>query len=261
MARVQVTGWVRRLLQQPGTVSLTRYLAILPEIAGREQRLRELTDDELTGVAGGAGDDVEICALGREAARRGLGERSHDVQLLGTLAMLSGRVAEMATGEGKTMAGAIAAAGFALRGRSVHVMSVNDYLARRDAEWMRPVYDLLGVTVGWIGQKSTPRERRDAYAAQVTYASVSEFGFDLLRDRLCTDAVRAFTGMLRDVEERSAKTFRTARIDADGIDLDAAGLKRPTATWTYLVHDSPFRTDLGAAIRGIGRLIHKATTS
>ena len=78
------------------------------------------------------------------------------MQLLGTLAMLSGLVAEMATGEGKTLSGALAAAGHALRGRSVHVLSVNDYLARRDAMWMRPVYDLLGVTVGWIGQASTP---------------------------------------------------------------------------------------------------------
>ena len=96
----------------------------------------------------------------------------------------------MATGEGKTLSGALAAAGYALRGRSVHVMSVNDYLARRDAEWMRPVYDLLGVTVGCIGQASTPDERRRAYAAQVTYAPVSEIGFDVLRDRLVTDVGR-----------------------------------------------------------------------
>ena len=82
---------------------------------------------------------------------------------------------------------ASAAAGYALRGRSVHVMSVNDYLARRDAMWMRPVYDLLGVTVGWIGQASTAAERRRAYAAQVTYAPVSEIGFDVLRDHLVTD--------------------------------------------------------------------------
>jgi len=108
--------------------------------------------------------------------------------------MLSCLVAEMATGEGKTLSGALAAAGYALRGRSVHVMSVNDYLARRDAEWMRPVYDLLGVTVGWIGQSSTAAERRRAYAAQVTYAPVSEFGFDVLRDRLVTDVADLVAG-------------------------------------------------------------------
>ena len=114
--------------------------------------------------------------------------------MLGTLAMLSGHVAEMATGEGKTLSGALAAAGYALRGRSVHLMSVNDYLARRDAEWMGPVYDLLGVTVGWLGQVSTVPERRRAYAAQVTYAAVSEIGFDVLRDRLCTDVADFVAG-------------------------------------------------------------------
>jgi preprotein translocase subunit SecA len=176
-----------RFLQKPGTADLRRYQEILPEIAAQKSRLCALTDAELTAAAGEAASDADICALGREAARRGLGEVPFDVQLLGTLAMLAGQVAEMATGEGKTLSGAIAAAGYALRGRSVHVMSVNDYLARRDAEWMRPVYDLLGVTVGWIGQDSSPQQRRSAYAAQVTYGSVSELGFDVLRDRLCTD--------------------------------------------------------------------------
>src|SRR6202522_2661461 len=175
-----------RFLQRPGTVDLKPYLELLPDIAGREAPIAALTDDELTAAAREASDDAEICALGREAARRGLGERPFDVQLVGTLALLAGQVAEMATGEGKTLSGALAAAGHALRGRSVHVMSVNDYLARRDAEWMRPVYDLRGVTVGWIGQASTPADRRSAYAAQVTYGAVSEFGFDVLRDRLAT---------------------------------------------------------------------------
>jgi preprotein translocase subunit SecA len=175
-----------RFLQRPGTADLKPYQELLPDIAGREEALIALTDDELTAAAREATDDAEICALGREAARRGLGERPFDVQIVGTLALLSGRVAEMATGEGKTLSGALAAAGYALRGRTVHVMSVNDYLARRDAEWMQPVYDLLGVSVGWISQASTPDERRRAYAAQVTYGAVSEFGFDVLRDRLAT---------------------------------------------------------------------------
>jgi preprotein translocase subunit SecA len=178
-------GRVRRFLQKPGTSDLSRYQSFLPEIAEQGSRLRGLADAELAAAA--ATSDADICALGREAARRGLGEEPYDVQLLGTLAMLSGQVVEMATGEGKTLSGAIAAAGYALGGRSVQVMSVNDYLARRDAEWMRPVYDLLGVTVAWIGQESSPQERRRAYAAQVTYGSASEIGFDVLRDRLCTN--------------------------------------------------------------------------
>jgi preprotein translocase subunit SecA len=191
---VQLMSAVRRLLQKPGTMELAPFRKLLPQIGGHEQRLRGLTDGELTAAAQAAHDDAEICACGREAARRALGERPYDVQMLGTLAMLSGLVAEMATGEGKTLSGALAAAGHALRGRSVHVMSVNDYLARRDAEWMRPVYDLLGVTVGWIGQASTVAERRRAYAAQVTYAPVSEIGFDVLRDRLVTDIAELVVG-------------------------------------------------------------------
>jgi preprotein translocase subunit SecA len=185
---------VRWLLQKPGSMELSQLQALLPQVGGHEQRLRGLTDDDLTAAAHTARDDAEICACGREAARRALGERPYDVQVLGTLAMLSGLVAEMATGEGKTLSGALAAAGYALRGRSVHVMSVNDYLARRDAEWMGPVYDLLGVTVGWIGQASTVAERRRAYAAQVTYAPVSEIGFDVLRDRLVTDVADLVVG-------------------------------------------------------------------
>jgi len=182
-----LTGRVRRFLQRPGTVDLSAHQRLLPAIAALEDRLREVPDADLHGLASGTGDLIGFCAVGREAAWRALGERPFDVQLLGTLAMLSGQVAEMATGEGKTLAGALAAAGHASAGRPVHVMSVNDYLARRDAEWMRPVYDLLGVTVGWIGQASTPAERRHAYTAQVTYAPVSEVGFDVLRDRLVTD--------------------------------------------------------------------------
>ncbi len=183
-----------RFLQRPGSADVGPYLELLPEIARRERAVAALGDGELAAAAREAADDAGICALGREAARRGLGQRPFDVQLAGTLAMLAGQVAEMATGEGKTLSGALAAAGYALRGRSVHVMSVNDYLARRDAEWMRPVYDLLGVTVGWIGQTSTPADRRRAYAAQVTYAPVSEIGFDLLRDRLATSAAGLIAG-------------------------------------------------------------------
>ena len=175
---------VRRFLQQPGSASLAGYQALLPDIAGREAALQGLTDAELTAAARRSTDDAGICAAGREAARRGLAERPFDVQLLGTLALLSGQVAEMATGEGKTLSGALAAAGYVRRGHQVHVMSVNDYLARRDAEWMRPVYDLLGVTVSWIGQASLPEQRRQAYAADVCYASANEIGFDVLRDRL-----------------------------------------------------------------------------
>ena len=184
---------VRRFLQKPGTTDLAPYQKLLPAIAAGEDELADVADENLARRAAAAADDAAFCAIGREAARRALGERPFDVQLLGTLAMLDGHVAEMATGEGKTLAGALAAARYALLGRSVHVASVNDYLARRDAEWMGPVYELLGVTVGRIGQASTPAERLEAYAAQVTYAPVSELGFDVLRDRLAGDVADLVT--------------------------------------------------------------------
>lgn len=139
--------------------------------------------DELAASA----DIPQFLAIAREAAERTTTLRPFDVQLLGALRMLAGDVVEMATGEGKTLSGAIAAAGYALGGRNVHVVTINDYLARRDAEWMAPLIEAMGLTVGWITAESTAEERRAAYQCDVTYASVNEIGFDVLRDQLVTD--------------------------------------------------------------------------
>ena len=148
-----------------------------------EKAAKLLNLDELAESA----DIPQFLAIAREASERATTLRPFDVQLLGALRMLAGDVVEMATGEGKTLAGAIAAAGYALGGRSVHVISVNDYLARRDAEWMGPLLKAMGLTVGWITAESTADERRAAYKCDVTYASVNEIGFDVLRDQLVTD--------------------------------------------------------------------------
>lgn len=198
MAGRKLRDRFRRFIGRPGTADLSHYETLARAAGDREDAVRALSDEELTRAAerlrpddtGSAFTDeelTELCALGREAARRALGERPFDVQLLGTLGLLSGHVVQMATGEGKTLSGAIAAAGYALRGHRVHIMSINDYLAHRDAAWMRPVFELLGVSVASVGQDSTPDERRAAYAAPVTYVPVSEVGFDLLRDRMATD--------------------------------------------------------------------------
>ncbi|WP_020502489.1 accessory Sec system translocase SecA2 [Sciscionella marina] len=191
---------VRELLERPGSANLQRYRPIVTRAGERERELREYSDAELTAAANrlreGTFDKAglaQVCALGREAARRTLGERPFEVQLLGVAAMLNGRVVEMATGEGKTLVCALAAAGYVLQGRRVHVVSVNDYLARRDAEWMAEFYALLGVSVGSIDQHSTDAERRIAYRAEVTYASVNEVGFDVLRDRMRTEASELVT--------------------------------------------------------------------
>ncbi|MEU4530439.1 accessory Sec system translocase SecA2 [Micromonospora ureilytica] len=204
----------RRFLQRPGsTVDLAPLEKLLPAIEAREAELAALDDAELTQAAGTAAGYEEICAVGREAARRGLDQRPYDVQLLGAMSLLSGKVAEMATGEGKTLTATIAAYGHVRLGNGpVHVLTINDYLARRDAQWMEPVYTLLGLTVGWVNEASTPQERRDAYACDVTYVSVSEAGFDYLRDQLVTDA-----------EDRVQPALTTAIVDeADSIMIDEA---------------------------------------
>ena len=204
----------RRFLQRPGTtVDLAPLEKLLPTIEAREEELTELTDAELTEAAGRAEGFVEICAVGREAARRGLDQRPYDVQLLGVMSLLAGKVAEMATGEGKTLTAAIAAYGHVRQGNGpVHVLTVNDYLARRDAEWMEPVYRLLGLSVGWVTESSTREERRAAYACDVTYVSVSEAGFDFLRDQLVTD-----------IDDRVQGPLHTAIVDeADSILIDEA---------------------------------------
>ena len=153
-----------------------------------------LADDEFPDAAHGlklfgeSAEDLErFLALAREAANRTVRMRPFDVQLQGALRMFAGDVVEMATGEGKTLSGAIAAAGYALQGHTVHVISVNDYLAKRDAGWMGPLLELLGLSVGYVTESSTRAERSTAYACDVTYGSVSEIGFDVLREQLVTD--------------------------------------------------------------------------
>ncbi|MET9271812.1 accessory Sec system translocase SecA2 [Kribbella sp. NPDC003557] len=198
---LKIASRFRRLLQRPGSIDLGPYERLTQLVGEAEESVLSLTDEELTEAVaelrttGGLHEDeqIEFLALARDAGRRAIGERAFDGQVVGALAMLQGRIVEMATGEGKTLAGAIAAAGYAVGGRTVHVLAVNDYLAKRDAEWMGPVYELLGVTVSHVGQASTPEERREAYQAEVCYVPVSEIGFDVLRDRLVTDVADRVT--------------------------------------------------------------------
>ena len=126
----------------------------------------------------------EAFAVCREAARRTLGLRHFDVQLIGGMALHEGNIAEMRTGEGKTLMATLPAYLNALSGKSVHVVTVNDYLARRDADWMAPVYTFLGLTVGVIRSGQPPDEKREAYACDIVYGTNNEFGFDYLRDNL-----------------------------------------------------------------------------
>jgi preprotein translocase subunit SecA len=173
----------------------SRSLALVKESNDFDKKAADLDDEQLREATellelddlAESRDIPQFLAIAREAADRATDLRPFDVQLLGALRMLAGDVIEMATGEGKTLSGAIAAAGYALSGRHVHVITINDYLARRDAEWMGPLLEAMGLTVGWVTAESTAEERRAAYKCDVTHASVNEIGFDVLRDQLVTD--------------------------------------------------------------------------
>lgn len=129
----------------------------------------------------------EAFALVREAAWRTIGQRHFDVQLMGGIVLHQGKIAEMKTGEGKTLTATLAIYLNALTGKGVHVVTVNDYLAKRDANWMKPIYDLLGVSVGFIQNQMDFEERKLAYSMDITYGTNNEFGFDYLRDNMVSD--------------------------------------------------------------------------
>lgn len=167
----------------------------LKQITEQAQRLTALDDERLQtearDLAGTSASPHELAtatfALVREVSHRVLNQRPFDVQILAGLAMLDGNIIEMQTGEGKTLAAVAPAVTHALSGRSVHILTFNDYLARRDAEWMGDIYRFFGLRVGYIQQHMTTEERRHAYAADVTYATAKEAGFDFLRDGLVFD--------------------------------------------------------------------------
>jgi len=164
-------------------------------VNGFEPTISAMTDEELRGQTdifrrrlseGAKLDDLlpEAFATVREAARRTLGQRHYDVQLIGGIALHRGEIAEMKTGEGKTLVATLAVYLNALPGKGVHVVTVNDYLARRDADWMGQIYRFLGLSVGVIVPNMQDHERREAYESDITYATNNELGFDYLRDNM-----------------------------------------------------------------------------
>ncbi len=167
------------------------------EVTALEPEVEKLSDDELKARAeefrerlanGETLDGVlpEIFAVVREVSRRTLGMRPFDVQVMGGIALHEGKISEMKTGEGKTLAATMPVCLNALAAGGVHVVTVNDYLARRDAEWMQPVYEFMGLSVGVVQESLGFEERKEAYAADITYGTNAQFGFDYLRDNLAT---------------------------------------------------------------------------
>jgi preprotein translocase subunit SecA len=152
-----------------------------------DNALRSKTDKFKERIANGESLDSilpEAFAVVREAAKRTLGQRHYDVQLMGGAALHKGNISEMRTGEGKTLVSTLPAYLNALTGKGVHIVTVNDYLAERDSEWMGRVHRFLGLKVGVILASMSPAERREAYAADITYGTNNEFGFDYLRDNM-----------------------------------------------------------------------------
>jgi preprotein translocase subunit SecA len=218
--------WKRYLRQLRGTTvsfDLTGYRESLDRIARLEPASQALSDDAILersrslrerARSDEARDHIrhELFALAREAAHRALRQRAFDEQILAALALDDGCVVEMLTGEGKTLTAVMAAAMGALIDRGVHVLTFNDYLAARDAEWMGPVYRRLGLSVGCVQQGMAPASRRAAYLADVTYVTAKEAGFDHLRDRLVMEP-----------SDLVHRPFHLALVDeADSIMIDEA---------------------------------------
>ncbi|HEX6327772.1 MAG TPA: preprotein translocase subunit SecA [Jiangellaceae bacterium] len=187
--------WFDKLLRTGEGKIFKRLEAIVSQVNSIEEDFENLSDAELRGLTaeyrerlanGESLDELipEAFATVREAARRTLGQRHYDVQVMGGAALHFGNIAEMKTGEGKTLVSTLPAYLNALAGRGVHIVTVNDYLAQRDAEWMGRIHRFLGLEVGVILSGMTPAERRVAYAADITYGTNNEFGFDYLRDNM-----------------------------------------------------------------------------
>ncbi len=202
---------------------LKRLSLILKEINDLEPSIMALSDSELEAntskfkgilAAGADLDDIltEAFAIAREAARRTVGMRPFDVQVVGGIVLYEGKIAEMKTGEGKTLAATMPIYLNALSGKGVHVITVNDYLAKRDAEWMGPIYKFLGLTVGIVVHGMNDDERKAAYNCDVTYGTNNEFGFDYLRDN-----------MKFQIEDYAQRDFNYAIVDeVDSILIDEA---------------------------------------
>ena len=191
-------GFIKRFLGDNNDKYIAEYRSVVDRINALEPKMQGLTDDKLVGMtaqfkqrlaAGETLDDLlpEAFAVVREGSRRVLGMRHFDVQLIGGMCLHDGRIAEMRTGEGKTLVATLPVYLNALTGKGVHMVTVNDYLAKRDSEWMGRLYRFLGLSVGLIAHDMDFPERKFAYSCDVTFGTNNEFGFDYLRDNMVID--------------------------------------------------------------------------
>jgi len=218
-----IGGWIKKIVGSKNDRELKRMTPLVEAINRLEPGVKALTDAELGAKTGefrerlSRGEPLETLlpeafAVVREASVRTLGMRHFDVQLIGGIVLHEGKIAEMKTGEGKTLAATLPLYLNALTGKGVHLVTVNDYLARRDAEWMGGIYRLLGLSVGVIVHGLDDRQRKEAYGCDITYGTNNEFGFDYLRDN-----------MKFDLEDMVQRGFHYAIVDeVDSILIDEA---------------------------------------
>ena len=224
-----------------------------------DAELRELTDTYRERVADGATiDDLlpEAFASVREAAKRTLGQRPFDVQLMGGAALHLGNIAEMKTGEGKTLVGTMPAYLNALAGQGVHIVTTNDYLAQRDSEWMGRVHRFLGLTVGVVGSNSPPEMHRAAYASDITYGTNNEFGFDYLRDNMAwshDDLVQRghYFAIVDEVDSILVDEARTPLIISGPAEQSARWYQEFARIVPRLVKETDYEADEGKRTIGI----------
>ncbi len=190
-----IAGVLAKVFGTANTRELKKLQPIVDKINAFEPAIEKLSDAELSHKTiefkeqiahGKTLDDLlpEAFAVVREAAKRRLGQRHYDVQLMGGIVLHQGKIAEMRTGEGKTLSATLPLYLNALSGKGAHLVTVNDYLAQRDADWMRPIFEFLGLTVACLQNKMTDQERKEAYNADILYATNNELGFDYLRDNM-----------------------------------------------------------------------------
>ncbi|MGZ3525936.1 MAG: DEAD/DEAH box helicase, partial [Thermodesulfobacteriota bacterium] len=186
---------IKKIVGSKNERELRRIQPLIERINAIEPKVSPLSDDQLRAKTSEfkerieRGESIEeilldAFAVVRETAKRTLGERHYDVQLIGGIVLHEGKIAEMATGEGKTLVSTLPAYLNALGGEGVHIVTVNDYLAKRDSEWMGVVYRFLGLSVGVIVHELNDQERKKAYNCDITYGTNNEFGFDYLRDNM-----------------------------------------------------------------------------
>ena len=188
-------SFLNKIFKSYSEKEVKRVMPLVDQINGLEESMTKLSDEELRAktkefkerlAQGETLDDLlpEAFAVVREASKRVLGMRHFDVQLIGGIILHQGRIAEMKTGEGKTLVATLPAYLNALSGEGVHIITVNDYLAKRDSEWMGKVYRFLGLSVGLIIAGMKPNEKQEAYNCDITYGTNNEYGFDYLRDNM-----------------------------------------------------------------------------